>query len=91
MNQLFDRIESNLKGHPMQHFLKSHFGGKAMQQIISKVCASTLLLFCIEVGVCCIAHPMSLINKELVFILIPHRIASTSAHVLTSSSLWPAR
>jgi hypothetical protein len=37
MNQLFDRIETHLKGHPMQHFLKSHFGGKSLQQIISKV------------------------------------------------------
>ena len=37
MNQVFDRIETHLKDHPMQHFLKTHFGGKMAQQIISKV------------------------------------------------------
>ncbi len=37
MNQLFDKIETGLKGHPMQYFLKEHFGGKSTQQIISKV------------------------------------------------------
>ena len=37
MNQLFDRIENGLKDHPKQMFLRSHFGGKSTQQIISKV------------------------------------------------------
>jgi hypothetical protein len=38
MNQLFDRIETQLKPQPQQTFLKDFFGGKSTQQIISKVC-----------------------------------------------------
>ena len=37
MNQLFDRVEGALKGHPEQMFFKSILGGKITQQIISKV------------------------------------------------------
>ena len=37
MNQLFDKIETALKGHPEQMFLKAILGGQISQQIISKV------------------------------------------------------
>ncbi len=37
MNQLFDRLENCLKGTSRPTLLRDHFGGKLIQQIISKV------------------------------------------------------